>query len=296
MNPIFIQIGNFKIGYYGLCYALAFFIGMELLKREAKDKGIEKNIIEDYGFIAMMSGLLGGRLYYVLFNYSYYFQHPEDILAVWKGGMAIHGGIIGGFIGTLIFAKRKKIKAFLLGDMIAPLLLLGQAIGRFGNLANGEVHGVPTFTPLSVIFKLKPSFYEWFNKYNVMSIYEQAKYKEIVPWGLVFPNDSPAGSEFPNLPLHPAMLYEAGLNFIGFIFLYFFLRKKNLATGTILWSYVTIYSVNRIFVSFFRAEDLMFYGFRAPHFISLVMLIISIFMILILNRKKQNYFNKKNKN
>lgn len=287
MDPIFLQIGSFKISYYGLCYAIAFFIGIELLKREAVKKGMDKKEIEDYAFVAMLSGLLGGRLYYVLFNLHYYLANPGDILAVWKGGMAIHGGIIGGLIGTLIYAKRKKLNAFLLGDMVAPLLLLGQGIGRFGNLANGEVHGVPTFTPFSVIFSIKPAFNQWFAKYNMISLADKAQFKELVPWGLVFPNSSPAGMEFPNLPLHPAMLYEAALNFLGFLFLYFVLRKKNYGTGTIWWSYIIIYSLNRIFVSFFRAEDLMFYGFRAPHIVSFIMMVFAIIMIIIINKKNK---------
>ncbi|MGL4935026.1 MAG: prolipoprotein diacylglyceryl transferase [Cetobacterium sp.] len=285
MNPIFLQIGSFKLSYYGLCYAIAFFVGIELLKKEADKKGISKALIEDYAFVAMLSGLLGGRLYYVLFNFSYYLNYPADILAVWKGGMAIHGGILGGFIGTLIYAHRKKLNAFLLGDMVAPLLLLGQAIGRFGNLANGEVHGVPTFTPLNIIFRLKPSFYGWYDYYNSLSLTDKANYKELVPWGLVFPTSSPAGDEFPNLPLHPAMLYEAGLNFIGFIFLYFYMRNKNYKTGTIWWTYIIIYSINRIIVSFFRAEDLMLLGIRAPHVVSFIMLLIAAIIIVVINKK-----------
>ncbi|MGL5174762.1 MAG: prolipoprotein diacylglyceryl transferase [Cetobacterium sp.] len=288
MNPIFLQIGSFKLSYYGLCYAIAFFVGIELLKKEAEKKGLSKALVEDYAFVAMISGLLGGRLYYVLFNFSYYLDYPMDILAVWKGGMAIHGGILGGFIGTLIYAHRKKLNAFLLGDMVAPLLLLGQGIGRFGNLANGEVHGVPTFTPLNIIFKLKPSFNEWYSYYNTLSLSDKAGYKELVPWGLVFPTSSPAGSEFPNLPLHPAMLYEAGLNFAGFIFLYFYMRNKNYATGTIWWTYIIIYSINRIVVSFFRAEDLMLLGVRAPHIVSFVMLMIAAVIIIVINKKSRS--------
>ena len=288
MNPIFLQIGSFKLSYYGLCYAIAFFVGIELLKKEAEKKGLSKALVEDYAFVAMISGLLGGRLYYVLFNFSYYLDYPMDILAVWKGGMAIHGGILGGFIGTLIYAHRKKLNAFLLGDMVAPLLLLGQGIGRFGNLANGEVHGVPTFTPLNIIFKLKPSFNEWYSYYNTLSLSDKAGYKELVPWGLVFPTSSPAGSEFPNLPLHPAMLYEAGLNFAGFIFLYFYMRNKNYATGTIWWTYIIIYSINRIIVSFFRAEDLMLLGVRAPHIVSFVMLMIAAVIIIVINKKSRS--------
>lgn len=286
MDPILFQIGRFKLTYYGLGYAISFFIGMELLKKEGKKYNIPAEIVEDYGFIAMISGLFGGRLYYVLFNSQYYFSHPMDIFAVWKGGMAIHGGIIGGLIGTLIYAKIKNLNPLMLADMVAPLLLLGQGIGRFGNLANGEVHGVPTFTPFNVIFRLKPSFYDWYNNYLTLPLDQQAKFKELVPWGLVFPTTSPAGTEFPNLPLHPAMLYESFLNFLGFIFLYFFLRKKNLKTGTIMCSYIIIYSLNRIFVSFFRAEDLMFFGFRAPHIISFIMILLSIFTLIIIYRKK----------
>lgn len=288
MDPIFLKIGNFEIAYYGLGYAIAFFIGVELAKKDGTRKGLTKGQVEDYAFIAMLSGLLGGRLYYVLFNYPYYFAHPADIFAVWKGGMAIHGGILGGLLGTIIYGKIKKINPFLLGDIAAAPLILGQAIGRFGNLANGEVHGVPTFTPLSVIFSIKPKFYEWFINYNSLGLDQKSKFKELVPWGLVFPKTSPAGTEFPNLPLHPAMLYEAGLNFIGFLFIWFYLRKKNYATGTIWWSYVIIYSIIRIFVSFFRAEDLMIFGIRAPHLVSIILIILSSVIIFYINRKKNN--------
>lgn len=286
MHPILFQIGNFKVTIYGLCYAIAFFLGIELLKREGKRRGISEKILEDYGFVVMLSGLLGGRLYYVLFNYSYYFANPSEIIKVWHGGMAIHGGIIGGILGTIIFAKRHKLNPLNLGDMAAPLLLLGQTIGRFGNLANGEIHGVPTFTPLKVIFSLKPSFYEWYNQYNLLPLSEKANFKELVPWGLVFPPSSPAGSEFPNLPLHPAMLYEAFLNFIGFLFLYFVLRKKDVKPGTIMCAYIIIYSFNRTLVSFFRAEDLMFFGFRAPHVISFILVILALIFLGIINKKR----------
>lgn len=287
MDPILFQIGHFKLTYYGLGYAVSFFIGITIITKNAVKKGIPKEVIEEYAFWGMLSGLLGGRLYYVLFNFPYYFHNPGDILAVWKGGMAIHGGIIGGFIGTYFFSKKYKVNMFTLGDLVAPLLLLGQAIGRFGNLANGEVHGVPTFTPLNVIFKLKPSFYQWYNQYNLLSAPEKAQYKDLVPWGLVFPNSSPAGQEFPGLKLHPAMLYESFLNFIGFLLLYFYFRKKNYAPGSVWWIYIIIYSINRTFVSFFRAEDLSFFGYRAPHVISLVLVIIAITMLYITNRKKE---------
>lgn len=286
MNPIFIKIGSFELHYYGLMYAIAFIIGTYLAKFMAKERGFDTKIIEDYSFVAIISGLIGGRLYYVLFNLEYYLQYPAEIPAVWHGGMAIHGGIIGGIIGTFIYAKIKKLNPWLLGDYAAAPFILGQAIGRIGNLMNGEIHGVPTFTPLSVIFYLKPKFYEWYSYYLTLPILEKANFKDIVPWGIVFPISSPAGSEFPNLALHPAMIYEMIFNLIGFFILWFVLRRKeDKPVGYLWWNYIIFYSVSRIFSSFFRAEDLMLFGIRAPHFVSFVMIAIAL-IFLKLSKKK----------
>lgn len=287
MNPIFLKIGKIELHYYGLMYAIAFILGIYLAKKMAKEKNIDPILIENYGFVAIISGLIGGRLYYVLFNLDYYLKNISEIPAVWHGGMAIHGGIIGGIIGTIIYAKRKSISMWTLADFAAAPFLLGQAIGRIGNLMNGEIHGVPTFTPLSVIFTLKPKFYEWFNYYLTLPFTEKIRFKELVPWGIVFPETSPAGYEFPNLALHPAMLYESLLNFIGFLYIWFILRgKENLPKGYLAINYVIIYSINRIIVSFFRSEDLMIFGLRAPHLVSLIMLIISFILLGYIKKNK----------
>ena len=285
MNPILFSIGKIKITYYGLMYAISFILGIELGKRYGKQKGISPDTIENYAFTAMLSGRIGGRLYYVLFNLDYYINYPADIMAVWKGGMAIHGGILGGIIGTCIYGFIKKTNPLLLADIAAPSLLLGQAIGRIGNFMNGEIYGVPTFTPFKVIFTLKPKFYEWYSYYLSLPFSEKMNFKEKVPWGIVFPESSPAGSEFPNMALHPAMFYELILNLIGFLFIWFFLKNKKYANGTIACSYIIIYSIIRIFVSFFRAEDLMFFDIRAPHLISIILITISLVTIKIINRK-----------
>lgn len=94
MNPVIFSIGSFELRYYGLMYAIAFFVGIEIAKYMAKERNFNPSIIENYAFFAMLSGLLGGRLYYVLFNLDYYLSNPSEILATWHGGMAIHGGII----------------------------------------------------------------------------------------------------------------------------------------------------------------------------------------------------------
>lgn len=286
MNPIFIKLGPLEIRYYGLMYAISFLLAIHFGKKWGKKKGIDENTIENFAFVAIISGLVGARLYYVLLSLDYYLQNPLEIPAVWRGGLAIHGGIIGGFLGALVFSKIKKINLWDLTDISAPLFLLGQGIGRIGNFMNGEVHGVPTFTPLSIIFSNNSNFFQWYEKYQNASLDIQMQFKELVPWGIVFPSGSPAGDEFPGVALHPAMLYEMILNLIGAGILFYLFNKKNLNKGILTMIYIIFYSVIRIFVSFFRAEDLMIMGMRAPHLTGLVMMILAGIGIYVLNKKK----------
>ena len=129
MNPVFLKLGPIELHYYGLMYAIAFYVGITLGKKIAKERNFDVELVENYAFVAIISGLIGGRLYYVLFNLPYYLRNPLEIPAVWHGGMAIHGGIIGGIIGTLIYAKIKKVNPLTLGDFAAGPFILGQAIG-----------------------------------------------------------------------------------------------------------------------------------------------------------------------
>ncbi len=288
MRSYLFKIGSFEIRIYSLMYIIALLLAIHLAKRDevASKKGINNaKDIEDLAYVALFSGLIGARLYYVLLNFDYYSKNIFEILAVYKGGLAIHGGIIGGFIGVYIFAKKRKYKLANLTDMAVGPLILGQAIGRIGNFANGEIHGVPTFTPLKVIFT--GTFNKWWEYYNSLPILEQAKYKNIVPWGVVFPQDTPAGIDFPSYPLHPAMLYEMILNLICFILIWFVFRKKGYRSGVLSMIYLIMYAIIRIFVSTFRVEDLMIYGIRAPYIISIIMIIFGIFGIWKINTKKQ---------
>ncbi len=288
MKPYLISIGGFELRYYSLMYIIAFLLGIYIASKDliAKKRGIEnKKMIEDYAFVAMLSGLIGARLYYVIFKFPEYSNDLISIFQVWKGGLAIHGGIIGAFVGTLVYAKKQKINLWVLADMGVGPLLIGQAIGRFGNYANGEIHGVPTFTPLKVIFFGK--FNEWWQMYQTSSIAVQEKFRELVPWGVVFPLDTPAGQEFPNTALHPAMIYEMILNFIGFFILWFYFRKKEYKPGILSMIYLIMYALIRSFVSMFRAEDLTFFGIiRAPHLISIIMILLAVVGIKIFSRKK----------
>lgn len=286
MKPYLLKIGNFELRIYSLMYIISLFLSIFIVK---KDSILRKRIpltdkqIEDYAFITMISGLIGARTYYVLFRWDIYKDNPITSLYVWQGGLAIHGGIIGGMIGIFIYSKIKKINFFSLTDITVVPLLLSQGLGRIGNFFNGEIHGVPTFTPFKVIFS--GNFTEWFSNYQMSSFEVKSTYHNLVPWGIVFPSNTPAGQEFPNYALHPAMLYEMILNILGFLLLWFVIRKKNYKPGIISFIYLILYALIRSFVSFFRAEDLMFFGIRAPHAISIVMLLVSIIGIIYINKR-----------
>lgn len=285
MKPYLFKIGNFELRIYSLMYIISLFLAIFIAKRDdvAKKRGIPSNFIEDFAYFEIFSGLIGARIYYVLLRWDYYSNNLSEIVKVWNGGLAIHGGIIGGIIGAYIFAKRKNLNLLVLTDMAVGPLILGQGLGRIGNLFNGEIHGFPVITPLSVI--LKGNFSTWWMEFQKLPLMEQLKFKKLVSWGIVFPLDTPAGTEFPNMALHPAMIYEMILNFIAFYIIWFILRKREYSKGILSMIYIIFYGVIRIIVSTFRAEDLLIYGIRAPYIISIVMIMGGILGILILNRK-----------
>ncbi|MDO5089650.1 MAG: prolipoprotein diacylglyceryl transferase, partial [Leptotrichiaceae bacterium] len=170
MKPYLFKIGNFELRIYSLMYIIAFLAGIFIASKDkvAEKRGIkDKKMIEDFAFWAIISGLIGARLYYVIFKFGAYANNPVSILKVWEGGLAIHGGIIGGLVGSYLYARKNNLNIWVLTDMGVGPLLFGQFLGRFGNLANGEVHGVPTFTPLNVIFTGK--FNQWWLSYQSMS-------------------------------------------------------------------------------------------------------------------------------
>jgi phosphatidylglycerol:prolipoprotein diacylglycerol transferase len=242
MHPNLIEIGPIVVRFYGLMYLLAFLVGGWLLGKEIERKGLAISDDDRWSFLTLVlfAGIFGGRIYYVLFNWDYYGANPAEIPAIWHGGLAIHGGLIGGVLAGWWWVRRHRISFWKLADAGAPSVILGQAFGRFGNFMNGEVHGYPTD----------------------------------LPWGIVFPPASPAGQEFPGVPVHPAMLYELLLNVVGFAILWT-LRTRSTRDGFLFCLYLMLYGVIRAFVSSFRAEDLMFGAIRAPYLISAAMILIA---------------------
>ncbi|HBR17756.1 MAG: prolipoprotein diacylglyceryl transferase [Deltaproteobacteria bacterium RIFCSPLOWO2_12_FULL_43_16] len=248
MHPILFEFGPIQIRFYGLMYVIAILVGSFLIKQEVRRKGIQLNDDEVMNFIlwSVLGGIFGARIYYVVFNWGYYFANPKEIPAVWHGGLAIHGGLIGGILVAYLYLKRREISFWKIADSVAPAIILGQAFGRFGNFMNGDAHGRPT----------------------------------TLPWGIVFPSESIAGAEFPNTPLHPVMLYEMAINLSIFFFLWFVLRKREYKNGFIFAAYIALYSFGRFIVESFRADSLMMGPLRAAQVVSLTIAIVALGAIL----------------
>ncbi len=316
MFPYLFKIGVFELRIYSLMYLISILIAIYFVKKRAASLGYSKDTFENAIIFTFFGAIVGARLYYVFLRWDYYSVHPSEITAVWKGGLAIHGAIIAGFLSALAFCRIKKIPFYKYTDMGLPFLLLGQGIGRFGNFANGEAHGVPTITPPSIIFRLRNIFPEFWD--SVLNTFHLSKnpesisrlndllaqndhlsvnfhgkeyiLKEYVPWGISFSSKymPPAYMDFGTLPVHPTFFYEMILNFIGaFILIKMWKKDENIGAGTISALYLIFYGVIRGFVTTFRADDLMIGMFRAPHIISVILVLIGS-LVLIIQRKNYN--------
>ncbi len=241
MSPVIFQIGPFALRWYGLMYVTATLVGVWLVRKETERKGlsITHDEIMNFAMIVMFAGIAGGRIYFVLFNWDFYGKFPAEIPQVWHGGLAIHGGLIGGGLAGWLYLRRRPIPFLQFADAVAPAIVLGQAFGRFGNFMNGDAHGMPT----------------------------------TMPWGVVFPPVSIAGRQFPDIATHPVMLYELGLNLIWFLVLSR-LRFMPHRPGFLFCLYFVLYSVGRAAVSGFRADSLMLGSMRAAHVASAILILL----------------------
>ena len=307
MMPYLFKIGNFELRIYSLMIIIGLLLTLYITSKKMKKMGYKQEYLENMIIVVFIAALLGARIYYVIFNWEYYKSEPLEIFKVWHGGLAIHGGVILGFLASVIYGHYIKIKVMFFGDLIAPWVLFGQGLGRFGNFANGEAHGVPTIVPPDIIFRLKPIFTDFWatvlntfnlnnNPESVSKLSEIARngaevtfqgkiyeLKEYVPWGISFTNKyMPAAyRDFGTLPVHPTFFYEMILNFTGaFIMFLFWRNDKNISTGLIFGIYLISYGLIRAFVTMFRADDLMLGFLRAPHVASLGFVAVGIFLVI----------------
>lgn len=256
MERVLIDLGFIKIYWYSVTMFLGVLLGIVVAYVEIKRKKINIDNFENMAFYAIVFGFLGARLYYVLFNLDYYLSNPIEIIEVWNGGLAIHGGIIGAVLSMFIYCKKKKVNFYLMLDVCAPALMIGQIIGRWGNFFNSEAHGgIVTRSFLESIHL--PNFI-------INGMYINGNY------------------------YHPTFLYESFFNLIGFIILMILRRNKKIHIGVITGLYLIWYSVVRFFVEGLRTDSLMLGNLRMAQVISIVLLIVGLILI-IFSSKKDKY-------
>jgi len=221
-DPIALSIGPLSVHWYGVMYLVAFVQFLVLGRVRAnqphmKSAGWKTEDLDDMLFFGVLGVVLGGRLGEVLFyNPVYYFSHPLEIFAIWKGGMSFHGGFIGVLLAMALWAKKRGKRIVDVYDFIAPMVPLGYAAGRIGNFINAELPGRVA----------DPS----------------------LPWAMIWPNVD-------NLPRHPSPIYQALVDgVLLFIIIWIYARKERppLAVGAL---FVGLYGAARFFTEYFRTPD-----------------------------------------
>ncbi len=277
-----LNIGFLNVKWYGFLIAISILLGLNISKRLAKARGIDPHFISDLLPSLILSSIIGARIYYVIFEYQQFtgdnfftsinifniFFNIPSFLAIWEGGIAIHGALLGGFLSIYLFCKSNKIPLKIFLDLLMPSVILGQAIGRWGNFFNNEAFGVPTNLPWKLFIPLTQR-------------------------PIIFAN-----SQF----FHPTFLYESICNLIIFFFLIYIFKKQTkenlIKPGLITSLYLISYSFIRFWIEGLRVDSLCVGsypplcdgGLRIAQFISIFLFSTGLIWLYFLKFK----LNKKN--
>ena len=250
IDPVLVTIGGLKIHWYGIMIALGLYAGIQVALRDAPRRGINTDQLMNVALLAAVLGILGGRLYYVgQNNPSFYLHHPAQILAVWQGGMAFFGAIFGGGLALVISAWRWRMPLWSLLDIGALGLTIGQAVGRVGNIINGDIVGYRTNG-----------------------------------WGFEYTNPNTFGPL--NTPVQPASLYELLISLALFLVLWN-LRRRIHPEGMLAMIYLVLYSISQFFIFFVRDNVVILGGLKQAQVTSLVVIALMLPVIAYLLRKQR---------
>jgi phosphatidylglycerol:prolipoprotein diacylglycerol transferase len=241
INPVAFSIGAFEVRWYGIMVVLAVVAVIVIALREAKRVGLAADHIYSVGLWAIIAGIIVSRLFHIIDKWDYYMAHPEQIIRF--EGLAIYGAVIGALLAVLIYCWVKKLSFWLIGDIIAPGAILGQAIGRIGCTINGCCYGLPTS----------------------------------LPWGVVYTNPAsycPLGGEF-----QPTQIYHLLWNLIGFGILWS-LRRRLKPNGSLFLLYLAVYAAGDLSIRFVRAGEPfrsgMFFNMQEAQLIGIIVLVVTV--------------------
>ena len=247
LDPVAISIGDIEIRWYALFIMTGMILAGLYCAYRAKQEGITVDDLLDMAIFAIPFGIIGARLYYVAMSASHYHSFM-DVIAIWEGGLAIYGGIIAGAITIAVVCKVKKIKYGRAFDMVAPAVMMAQAIGRWGNFFNGEAYGtiVPESSPL------------YFIRMGLLPNIESTMVMHY---------------------FHPTFLYESVWNIIGFIIINLLYKKKKF-DGQILLMYISWYGFGRMFIEGLRTDSLYIGEFRISQVIGFLCFVVGTALLI----------------
>lgn len=249
LNPIAFNLGPIEVHWYGIIIASGVILAVWLAVREGDKRGIKADDIYDMILWALPAALICARLYYVIFQWSYYKDNPGEIIKIWDGGIAIYGSLIGAMIVVILFCRHRFIPVWLMLDVAAPTVILAQSIGRWGNFMNQEAFG--QVTSLSFLTGLHlPHFI-------ITQMYISGAYRQ------------------------PTFLYESLWSFLGFLVLIILRHNSHLfKRGEVFLTYVMWYSFGRFFVEGMRTDSLMLGGLRVSQILSIILFVGAIGIII----------------
>ena len=248
MSSVLFDFGFFEIKWYSFLILVATIIAFIIISKEAKKKGAIEDDLINILFYGMIFGIIGARIYYVIFNLDYYLVNVPEIFMIWNGGLAIHGGIISSLIFLSIYTKKKRLNFLLTLDIIVVGLIIAQAIGRWGNFFNQEAYG------RTVTLEFLKNLH--LPQFIISGMYIDGTYKE------------------------PTFLYESIFSLLGFLFLIIIRKKALVKVGQISGLYFVWYGIERVFIESFRADSLMLGNIKMAQLVSLMAIICGICLIL----------------
>lgn len=252
------------IYWYGIFIGLGVILGVLLALHEAKRTGQNPDTYLDFIIYAMIIAIIGARLYYVIFSWDFYSQHPEKIFAIREGGLAIYGGIIGGVLTAIVYSHLKKKSFWVMADTMAPSLILGQMLGRWGNFFNKEAFGGFTDNLFAMRYQLS-----------------QVRASDVTPdilQNLVTVN----GVDY--IQVHPTFLYESMWSLCVFIILLILQRKKKL-DGQVCATYFFGYALGRVWIEGLRTDQLCIGNVPVSQVLSAVLIIASVVLYVYCKKK-----------
>ena len=260
MNPVLIDLGFFQIYWYSFLILIAFVIGGTLAIKEAKKFRISEDYMTNMFVWIIIFAIVGARLYYVLFNLDYYLNDPINILRVWEGGLAIHGGLIACIVVVIVYTKKHNLSTLRMMDIMAVSLIIGQAIGRWGNFLNSEAYGPATTLKFLQNLHL-PQFI--IDGMNIGGVYYQ-----------------------------PTFLYESIGCLIGFIFLLIFRNRKTTKIGMVTSMYFIWYGILRFLIESLRQDSLMLGNLKMAQIVSIIFIITGVIMFIKVKKSNRLYNDK----